>query len=283
MQTTVTIKLVRDDNVEFVIDGDDWGVLSIDGAEAPTYEVFSEKAAVGDGNIITGKRVGARELQIRACAKKPNLNDLLRSQALSFFNPKRTYRVYLFYMARSYWIDGILSAFDCANQNVFAPQEFTALFLCPEPYWNSLDGFGKDIASETARWGFPYLDHPNRGVLVSTYNFARTVLLNYDGDVPAPFTAELQADDTVVNPKIIKDGYFVRILDTLQNGDLVQIDFKRSTITKNGENILSKTDRSSNFTNMQMNPGANQISYEADSGDNNLHVVLRYYKKYLGV
>lgn len=283
MDTTVILHFVRDDGREFIIDETDWGALTIDGASAPSYEIFSESRAVGDGGIITGKRVGTRDFQVKANAMNLNNNDILRKQALTFFNPKQGYRIYLSYMSAEYWIDGTLSAFSCPNKHIWEPQELTAMFFCPNPYWNSVDGFGQDIASETARWGFPYMDNPKYGVLVSTYNFGREVTFDYDGDVPSYFIAELTADDTVENPKLIKDNYFVRVLDTLRAGDKIVINFETARITKNGENIISKVDRTSNFTDIIMSPGLNHISYEADSGDNNLHVVIQYYKKYLGV
>lgn len=282
MNTTVTIRFVRGDGREFVVNETDWGALEIDGAAAPGYEIFSESKAVGDGDIITGKRVNARDLHIRANAMDVNHNDILRQQALSFFNPVMEYKIYLSYMGEERWINGTLAAFSCPNGHVWEPQEFTALFFCAEPYWNSTDNFGQDIASETARWGFPYLDHPNYGVLISTYNFGREVIFDYDGDVPSYFSAELTADGAVEKPRLIKDDFFVRILDTMQAGDKILIDFEKARITKNGKNILSKVDRTSNFTDIIMSLGINRISYEADSGDNNLHVVLRYYKKYLG-
>ena len=283
MDTAVSARIVRGDGAEFIVDETDWGALAFNGAAAPTYEVFSEKKAVGDGDLVTGQRVGPRDLEIRANAMNTSNNDLLRRQALAFFNPKQDYRIYLTYMGSTRWIAGTLAVFSCENQYIWNPQEFSALFLCADPYWNSMDDFGQDIAAETARWGFPYMDHPSYGTLVSLYNFSREVIFDYDGDVPSPFLAELTADDTVQNPKLVKDGRYIRILDTMQAGDKIVINFETARVTKNGVNILSKVDRSSSFTNALMNPGINEISYEADSGDNNLHVVLRYYKKYLGV
>lgn len=283
METEVTARFVRDDDQEFIIDETDWGLTLIDGAAAAEYEIFTENKAVGDGDIITGQRVKSRNLEITANVMNLNNNDILRKQAVSFFNPKHTYKIHLTYMGVTRWINGELAAFKCDNAYIWNPQMLSAFFLCPDPYWNSTDGFGKDIASETARWGFPYMDNPNYGVLVSLYNFSREVLFNYDGDVSGYFTAELSAEDTVENPRIIKDNNYVRIIDTMQAGDKIVIDFENARITKNGENILQKVDRKSNFTSIQMNPGINLISYEAESGDNNLHVVLRYHKKYLGV
>ena len=98
-------------------------------------------------------------------------------------------------------------------------------------------------------------------------------------------TITITADGAVTNPKIVKDGAFVRLIDTLAAGDTVVITTNPRSIriTKNGVNVLNKVDRASNFTAMQMQPGTNTVSYEADYGDNNLHVVIRYNKQYLGV
>lgn len=265
------------------LDDTDWGLVSVDGAAAPGYQVFSENRAAGDGDIVTGQRVSARDLTLSATVRDSLKNDLLRDRVLSFFLPKTEYRITLSYMDRSLWIAGVLAGFACKNDYVRNPQSLTATFFCADPYWNSLDDFGQDIASETPRWGFPYMDNPTYGALVSVYNFAREVAFDYDGDVPAPFVAELTADETVENPKLSKDGAFVRILDTMQAGDVIVINTGTARITKNGENILSRVDRASSFAGLQMNPGTNTVTYSADSGDNNLHVVMRYNKKYLGV
>ena len=98
---------------------------------------------------------------------------------------------------------------------------------------------------------------------------------------------DLPLNDKVflVQTKIIKDGAYVRLIDELVKGDRVEIDTnpRHIRITKNGVNVLNKTDRGSRFTGLQMTPGTNTVRYEADYGDNNLHVVLRYNKQYLGV
>ena len=285
METDVIARIVRDDGVELTADETDWGLTAIDGADAPKYELFTEKNGSGDGDTVTGKRVAARDLELQAAVMNSSLNDVLRRRAKSFFNPKHTYKVYLTYMGTTRWLPAELAAFSAPNTQVNLPQTWSAYFLAVEPYWQSLDDFGQDIAAETPRWGFPYMDHPRRGVLVSVYNFAREVVFEYDGDVPAYPTITLTADGEVENPKIVKDGAFVRLLDTLTAGDTVVITTspRRIGITKNGANVLNRVDRASDFTGLQMQPGTNTVRYEADHGDNQLHVVLRYTKQYLGV
>lgn len=209
----------------------------------------------------------------------------MRDRAKRFFNPKYDYKIYLTYMGTTYWLAAELSAFKAPNDQIDQPQTWSAYFLAANPYWQSVDDFGQDIAAITPRWGFPYMDHPAYGVLVDVANFTRSVVFDYDGDVPAYPTIVLTADDAVTNAKIIKDDAYVRLIDELVKGDRVEIDTnpRHIRITKNGVNVLNKTDRGSKFTVLQMTPGTNTVRYEADYGDNNLHVVIRYNKQYLGV
>ena len=79
------------------------------------------------------------------------------------------------------------------------------------------------------------------------------------------------------------NGAYVRLLDTLLAGDSVTLAFDPPRVIKNGENILNRIDRTSNFSAMQMQPGINRIEFSADAGDNALHCVVRYNKQYLGV
>lgn len=285
MDRDVIARIVRSDGAELIADETDWGLTAIDGAAAPEYELFTEKNATDDGDTVTGKRVAARDLELEAAVMDTAENQILRDRAKRFFNPKYDYKIYLTYMGTTYWLAAELSAFKAPNAQIDEKQTWSAYFLAANPYWQSVDDFGQDIAAITPRWGFPYMDHPTYGVLVDVANFTRSVIFEYDGDVPAYPTIILTADDAVTNPKIIKDDAFVRLIDELVKGDRVEIDTnpRHIRITKNGVNVLNKTDRGSRFTGLQMTPGTNTVRYEADYGDNNLHVVLRYNKQYLGV
>lgn len=287
LDTYVAARFVRSDAAELIADGTDWLLTpgTVDGVCKPAFNLYTEDNAAGDGAVVTGKRVAARDLSVSASSMRIANNAVLRARASSFFNPKYTFKIYLTYQGRTRWISAELAGVDLPTDMVCVPQTFTATFLAANPYWQSVDDFGQDIAAITPRWGFPYLDHPTLGVLVDIANFARSVVFEYDGDVPAYPTITITADAEVTNPKIVKDTAFVRLIDTLNAGDILRITTnpRDIRITKNGQNVLNKVDRASNFTGMQMQPGTNTVSYEADYGDNNLHVVIRYNKQYLGV
>lgn len=287
LDTYVAARFVRSDANELIADGTDWLLTpgTVDGVCKPAFDLYTEDNANTDGSTVTGKRVAARDLTMTGTSLNVANNAILRAMAVAFFNPKYTYKIYLTYQGRTRWISAEIAGVDIPTDTVCTPQTFTVTFLAVNPYWQSIDDFGQDIAAITPRWGFPYMDNPTYGVLVDVANFARQVIFDYDGDVPAYPTITITADGAVTNPKIVKDGAFVRLIDTLAAGDTVVITTNPRSIriTKNGVNVLNKVDRASNFTAMQMQPGTNTVSYEADYGDNNLHVVIRYNKQYLGV
>ena len=279
----VSARFVRADGKELVADETDWGLTGIDGAAAPGYQIYSSDNAVGDGSIITGRRVAARDLQLSAAVMDAGSNAVLRKAALSFFRPKVRYKVYLTYMGVTRWIAGELTAFKAPNAYIGEPQTFAAYFLCTEPYWQSVDDFGQDIAAITPCWGFPYMDHPTLGVRVAVANFAREVVFNYDGDVPSYFKATITCDGPVTNPKLIMGGSYIRVITEMQRGDVLSIDPQAARVLMNGENVLVRVDRASNFAGMQMDVGENRVSFSADVGENDMHVVIYYNKQYLGV
>lgn len=287
LDTYVSARFVRSDAAELLADGTDWLLTpgTVDGVCKPVFDLYTEDNASIDGSTVTGKRVAARDLTMSCSSMRVANNTILRARASSFFNPKYSYKIHLTYQGRTRWISAELAGVDIPTDMVCVPQTFTVTFLAVNPYWQSVDDFGQDIAAITPRWGFPYMDHPTHGVLVDVANFTRSVVFDYDGDVPAYPTIVLTADDDVTNPKIIKEDAYVRLLDELVKGDKVEIDTnpRHIRITKNGVNVLNKTDRGSKFTALQMTPGTNTVRYEADYGDNNLHVVIRYNKQYLGV
>lgn len=283
MDRDVIARFVREDSEQLLVDETDWGLTSIEGAAAPAYQLFTENTASGDGVVVTGKRVGARDLKLEAEVMDTRNNDILRRRAVAFFRGKTNFQIHLTYMGVTRWIAGELAAFDAPSSQIDQPQGFSVYFVCPAAFWQSEDDFGQDIAGETARWGFPYMDHPRQGVLVSAYRFQRQVELDYDGDEPAWPRITLTASETVTNPKMSINGAYVRLLDTLLAGDSVTLAFDPPRVTKNGENILNRIDRTSNFSAMQMQPGINRIEFSADAGDNALHCVVRYNKQYLGV
>lgn len=284
----VYLRIVRDDQQEFLADatysGDaDWGITAISGIDTAEFEVFTESRAVGDGDIVTGKRIKSREIEFTAIAKNSLLNAILRRAAIAFFNPKHTFKVYVTYQDVTLWINAELQAKSIPSEHIRNQQSVSISFFCADPYFKSVDEYGKDIASIENLWTFEELDDPDFGEPFDCYNFAKEVDITNDGDVETFCTIVITASSDVVNPVFYQGDAYIKINDTLHQNDILQIDVANRTIQKNGENIMVKIDRTSDFNSMQLSVGDNKISYDADDGALNMSVRVFFNKLYLGV
>ena len=242
---------MRSDGKEFNIDGTDWRIPS-NGLEGfGTYEndITTVDNAVGDGGIIVSDRIRPKDRTIVAKSQNPALNDILRKAALSFFNSKFTYSIYLTYMGVTRWCEGKIYKFDLPSGNVNRTMTMTITFLCPNPFLKSYDNFGKNIASVMGMCAFPYLcsitDGTPKGITGGRFNFAQVIILENDGDVETFCQAVFTAKGPVVNPKLTVNGNYVRVIDTMQLGDVIIIDFTKNppTLQKNGANYIGHGDR----------------------------------------
>lgn len=277
------VRCVRSDAKEFTIGLSDWKITKLDGIDAPNFSLFTDKNAVGDGALLSGKRVDDRDVYVEAKSRFPLKNEELRARALSFFNPKYTYKIHITYQGVTRWIDGELEGFSLPSENVYRNMILKVRFFCKDGYFKSEDNFGKDIASESKMFGFPFIQTQKVKTVASAFNFAKMVQIDNDGDVDTYCSARIIFNGDVTNPKIVKDDYFVRVIHNFVEGDILEIDFSQCTIRKNGENIIQKIDRESTFTSMQLDVGTSQIGFGADTGDSNMSVTIYYNKLYLGV
>ncbi len=97
--------------------------------------------------------------------------------------------------------------------------------------------------------------------------------------------AVIEAFGEVTNPKLFNKDKYIRVLDTLHNGDVLEIDLVSEPISikKNGVNCIGKVDRTSSFNDMTIQLGDNIIGYTADNGDTNLACTVYYNERYLGL
>ena len=282
----VRVRIVRSDNKEFNINGNDWKLFEIEGFGDFENDINVVDKAVGDGGIITSGRIGEKDRTIVAKTTNKHLNDVLRREANNFFNPKLTYKVYFTYMGVTRWAEGTIYKYHLPNGNIYRNMTLTVTFLFPNPYLKSFEDFGKDIASITPMIGFPYICNvsPGRpiGITGGIYNFARQVVLDNDGAVETYCRAVFVAKGNVKNPAlIIGDGY-VKVMDIMTVGDVIEMDFTKAppTVKKNGKNIIGRCDRTSTFDTMILNKGDTIVQFDADDGTNLLQVSIYYNKLY---
>ena len=291
----VTARIVRSDGEEMTLGDGDWRILN-DGLENWAnlpYDVFSAEIPSADGAIVTSKRVNSVDRTIIAECKGDD-PDTLRALAIRFFNPKYSYEVHMTYRGRTRWCSGEQIGFMASEGNMYRRPQITWTILCANPYLQSESNFGKDIAEVVPMFAFPWYSaiypnkhkkYTNEGAVWSVHAFAKSIEVTNDGDVPSGMRVIIRATDYVKNPSIRLGGGYVRLIRTLQQGDIVELDVTtRPPIVKlNGNNAMHLVDRKSSILNLRIDTGTTTLEYDADDGYQNLSVSVYWNKQYLGI
>ena len=282
----VTVKFIRSDGKEFFIDNLTWKVTSdgLDGFDTVDNIITNEDKAIGDGSDFIAERIGNKDRTIKAVLVNRKLNNTMRELVRSFFVPKYQFECHVSYNGINKWCRGRLYSSPMPVKNIYDYLELEVTLLCDNPFLFSEDNFAKDIAGVIGQLEFD-LEITEDGVEFDSYEFANEVEINNDGDVETYCRAIIEANGEVVNPKLILGDYYIRLLDTLQDNDTLDIDLtvRPLIVKKNNENIIRLIDRTSNFDKIKFNVGKNMIGYGADSGDSNMSVTIYYNKRYIGL
>ena len=281
------IKFVRDDLKIFSLggsykDSSSWGITKLEGIGTIENDIATENMATIDGADIISERIPARYIDITTNVKNRSLNAVERRNALAFFNPKHSFKVYITKDGVTRWIIAKVQRVQCPENGVSRNVEMNLALICVDPFFYSADNYGKNIASVKARFAFPYISKINKGFPIGVYNFAKQISIENTGDAETYATIRIEAKGIVENPKIIQNDVYIRLIDQLIDGDVVEIDLVNNTIRKNDKNCIGKVDRQSSFTGMVLGIGDNTISFDADNGDTNMNVILYYNLRYLG-
>ena len=289
MEHKVRIRIVRDDSKEFVMDGTDWRIKELSGFGSFDNDITMIDNAIGDGGIYGSNRIAQKDRTIVAKSRNPVINEILRKVAVSFFNPKKIFKVYVTYMGVTRWCEGKIHKFDLPTESIYVSMTLTITFLFANPFLKSYDNFGKNIASVVGMCAFPYMCSVTggtpQGITGGIFNFAQKVMLENDGDVDAYCKAVFTAKGEVINPKLMINGNYVRVLDNMVAGDVIIIDFTKNppTVQKNGVNFIGHCDRTSAFDDMALIVGNSEVSFDADNGSNLLDVSIYYNKLYVAM
>lgn len=259
-------------------------VISIDGLEASEYSINAINTNQ-DGAIVTYRKIEPREITITGDVKKNVNEDLNRELMISFFNPKvdGVLRVKRNEIERK--ISYMVSSFRFTNQNMNEWLQFELVLECANPYFESLDDFGNNVASISKQFTFPLAILPQKdGKIMGYKTFNNDVVLINDGDCETGCEIHIKAvGGQVVSPKVLLNDEFVGVNVTMQDGDMLMINTnqRKKSITLNGKNVVQRIDRRSAFFNLEV--GTNVLKYESDEGYAYMEVYVYFYKKYLGV
>ncbi len=285
------IRIIRQsDGQKFEIgSGYDWVVADkgLSGFGDVSNDIDFEDNATSDGGIITSEHLSKKDRSIEAVYKPQTNRAVARKKAISFFKAREFYKVCVTWGMNTVFAIGKIYKMKCPEVPLDHSLTLDVTFLFPNPYWSSMDDFGKNIASLRGMLGFPYLcsitDGTPKGVTGGLFNFAQEVTLNNDGDAPTRCKVTILCQGgTCENPKILINDEYVRVLDTLADGESIEMDFTAQppTIKKGGINFVGHCDRTSAFQKMILARGDNKIAYDADNGSSHMNVTVYYNKQY---
>lgn len=274
----------RSDGATFTFGTEDMPILEFSGIGKITPEIFTKKKPIGHGSIITGMRLPEREFGIKADLIRQSRKEAVLREMNSFFNPTYTFDVEITYMGVSRKaVDCRIRSFDAGSGNYYAPLKPSITMLCEEAFFLSVSEYGKDIAGATGGFHFPYHPTAEDPIIFGLYAFANGATLSNDGDVETYIKARFVMTGDAINPRIMTGDSYVKVLDTFVAGDVLVIDASNRTVTKNGQNISTRIDKGSRWTDMVLTRGYNQVQFACDSGSNNLSCYVYFNNRYLGV
>lgn len=292
----VTVEVRRSDGQTFRVgSGTGWKIPN-DGLKdwnVMEHEVSTAANVLTDGSSLVSKRLGEKDRTLRAVYCDVDA-DSERARAIAFFNPKFTFEAYVSYRGRTRWCGGEQIGFKVTTENVYAKPEITWTLLCLDPYMKDPDGNESAFGDSVPMLGWPYVAYADEegleyppGLVAGVLVFDGLNSIVNGGDVSTQYRIRIEAEGTLVNPTINKDGRFVRMLLTLYSGDVLEIDFESAPpkVTKNGQNVIHYTSRDSAFTKMAMEPGKNVFSFTVDNEENRslAKVQVLFHEKFLGV
>ena len=260
----------------------EFGVISIEGIEASQYSISSIDSNQ-DGCIVTHEKIEPREITIVGDIDKNSNEDINRSTLISFFNPKLDGELKITRNDNEKKISYRVSSFRFTNTNMNEYTTFEIVLKCADPYFKSIDNYGKDIATITKQFAFPLAILQNKGKIMGYKTYNNNVKLYNDGDCETGCEIHIKATSTVRNPKISLNDKFVGVNVNMSLDDelVINTNQRQKAILLNGSNIIQKIDRKSSFFNLEV--GDNIMKYESDEGYENMNVTVYFYKKYLGV
>lgn len=263
---------------------ENYDVMNIEGTGPPTGTINTINISGVDGSYFNSSRVEQRNLVLTLNIKSPI--ELNRLNLYKYIHVKRPIKVYFKNQNRDVYIEGYVETFEI---NLFGmTQQPQISIICPKPFWNDMEDIVTDFSNIISLFEFPF-NISSDGIEISQYELSQNRLVDA-GDVETGATFEFSATTSqVLNPIIYNrtTQQFFGLNVDMSKGDKIVINTnqgeKSITLIRGTvkTNLLSKRKSGSNW--LQLLPGENEISYNADEGVENLNLNILITRKYEGV
>lgn len=266
---TVLIKAVRSDGQVFDYFGEDWEVVSVEGIDFPTIEIFKSNRGYGNGSIITGKRKESRQIDIKAKEKKRLRIAVDRGKAIGFHNSNYTFDLYLTYMGVTRIAKECqLEAASLPNDNVWKRLYLTVSYLHPESDLLSEESSSTTFTDTDPMWHVTRAYAPGGSLIYGVINHAYSKVINYLGSEDTYIKATVEATGLVEGININVNDVSMHINVTMYAGDVLVIDSETKTVKLNGAEMAPALYAGENLPKLILKYGDNIISILADDEGN---------------
>lgn len=270
MAKVVRVVATRSDGEVFSYENADWRLTGLEGIDFPTIEVFTQERGFGNGDIITGKRKGSRDIDITARGQNSENNEHDRLMALAFHNSNYAYDIEFEYMGRTRIAKGcVLQGAKCVSETVHRNQELTVSFKAPDADLYADSETQTHFVGITPLWHVTRAYAPGGGKLAFGV-IQRSIVkpIRYLGSEPAPIVATVTAAGAV-------DGVIVRTNDTtvtinvdLVEGDVLIVDAAAKEVVLNGSRVPESLYNYVDVPSLLLQYGDNEVQISAVDEDN---------------
>lgn len=263
---------------------DKYEITSITGLGPPDATISTVNVGSFDGERYNSSKLGMRNIVMNIAI----LGDVEKNRIALYkvFKPKEWIKFNYKNGSRNVYIEGYIES---APIDLFVQNEAVQVsILCPDPYFKNAVEIIEDMNLIINMFYFPFAIG-DEGQTFSEYEELLEKVIINEGDVAKGMIIELQATGTVNNPKIFNRDTteFFGLNIEMQEGDVITVNTikgsKKVSLLRNGaiSNIFNNIMKKVNW--LQLEPGDNVFTYEAETGAEYLNIVFKHTDNFEGV
>ena len=262
----------------------DYTIYKIDGLTPPQATISTSANATMDGSSVSNVRVERRNIVIYTTIEGDA--EVRRINLYKYFPVKHNVKLYFSNGTRDTIIEGIVELIECS---LFANKQTAQIsIICPKPYFKGVENLTANFSDVNKLLEFPFSIAKGGIEFSAITSNIRKSIVNV-GDVPTGAIIELVATGTVIKPvlyDVLKRTHMTLNL-TMQPSDKIIINTnvgeKSITLMRDGmtTNILGYMSQDSDW--FVLEAGDNVFTYDAESGNSNLHITFTTTLLYSGV
>lgn len=279
----VLVENKRGHKIDFV-QNNKYAITNISGLGPPDAEINLSEVGPLDGAEFNSSKLKVRNI-VMTIEILGNV-EANRIALYKVFKSKEWIKFYYKNGLRDVYIEGYI---ENAPVELFTQNEAIQIsILCPDPYFKNAQEIIEDIGIIINNFSFPFAIE-EEGIPFSKYDeiLEKTVVNN--GDVEKGVIIEIRASGNVLNPKIFnrETAEFFGLNIELIEGDVVTITtikgLKTVFLLRNAETINIFNNIMKDITWLQLAPGDNVFTFEAEKGIEFLNIMFRHIDNFEGV